>query len=417
MTTTLSDTTVHAYLRGDELVLEDFVERDPDVVAFVREADGAEAAAHRCLEMGARALRLAGATLDAELVEHRFDTMTTQLGHSLAAFAHDIDETAEKLLGEETGALRSALERWLEGVTTTLDATFDETSKRSAIAKLETVLEKARKEQVTAVRALLDPENDESPLAGWRREIVKTIERQGEGLERAIDQLREQLAIDGAVKVERELGTQKGRSFEHVVLDEVSEIVRHLEDTVEHTGDLAGSTGGKVGDLVVTVDPNVTPRSTARYVIEVKDRTLSQNAALAELDEAIANRNAGAGILVFARQAECPVRSPFQWFDSKALVVLDKDSLDPHALRLACLWARWIVTRDADTETDSVDQVRVAALLDDARCSLKTTAAIRGSHTKAKKAIDDAGRQLGEMVDGLTEALDALESEMVGVAD
>jgi hypothetical protein len=409
MTTTLSETTVHAYLRGDELVLEDFVERDPDVVAFAREADDAETATHRCLEMGARALRLAGSTLDAQLVEHRFETMTTQLGHSITTFAHDIDETAEKLLGEETGALRTALEKWLEDVTTTLDATFDETSKRSAIAKLETVLEKARREQVTAVRALLDPENDESPLAGWRREIVKTVERQGKGLEHAIDLLREQLAIDAAVKAERELGTQKGRSFEQVVLDEVSEIVRHLEDTVEHSGDVVGSTGGKVGDLVVTVSPKATPGRTARYVIEVKDKAMTQKAALAELDAAIANRDADAGVLVFARQAECPVRSPFQWFDSKALVVLDKDSLDPHALRLACLWARWIATRDAGSETDSVDAARVTALLDDARCSLKTAATIRGSHTKAKKAIDDAGRQLGELVGELAEALGALE--------
>ena len=72
MTDTLTDRTITAYLRGAELVLEDFVERDPDVVAFVRETDDAELAVHRCLEMGARALRLAGATLDTQLVEHRF---------------------------------------------------------------------------------------------------------------------------------------------------------------------------------------------------------------------------------------------------------------------------------------------------------------------------------------------------------
>ena len=33
--------------------------------------------------------------------------------------------------------------------------------------------------------------------------------------------------------------------------------------------------------------------------------------------------------------------------------------------------------------------------IDQARRTLRTATTIRGSHTKAKKAIDDAGRQLG----------------------
>jgi hypothetical protein len=412
MTTTLSDSTVHAYLRGDEVVLEDFVERDPDVVAFVREAEDAETAVHRCLEMGARALRLAGATLDTELVGHRFDTMTTEIGHSITSFAERIDESAEKLLGEETGVLRGALESWLEDVTATLDATFDESSKLSAIAKLEKVLEAARKEQVKAVRSLLDPENDESPLAGWRNEIVRAVERQGKAVESAIDELREQLAIETAVKDERELGTQKGRDFEHVVLDELSEIVRHLEDTVEHTGDVVGSAGGKVGDLVVTVNPKTTPGRVARYVVEVKDKQLTQKAALTELDAAIANRDADAGILVFARDTQCPVRTSFQWFDSKAVVVLDKDELDTNALRLACLWARWIVTREDAAEAETIDTARVLALIEEARCTLNTATVIRGSHTRAKTAIDHAGQQVNELVAVVAEALDAIETEV-----
>ena len=64
MTTDLHETVTTAYLQGDELVLEEFRESDPDVVALVRESDDTELAVHRCLGMGARVLRLAGATLD-----------------------------------------------------------------------------------------------------------------------------------------------------------------------------------------------------------------------------------------------------------------------------------------------------------------------------------------------------------------
>jgi hypothetical protein len=158
----------HAYLEGDELVLEDFRESDPDVVAFVRGADEPEVAVHRCLTMGARVLRVAGATLDTELVEHRFEQMTGELDRSIDGFAKRVDQSAESLLDSEEGKLAVALQTWLEDVSTTLDATFDESSKKSAIAKLEKVLQSAREEQVAAVRRLLDPDNDESPLSRWR---------------------------------------------------------------------------------------------------------------------------------------------------------------------------------------------------------------------------------------------------------
>ena len=111
MTETAYPLITTAYVRGEELVLEDFVERDPDVVSFARETEDVETAVHRCLEMGARALRLAGATLDTQLVEHRFDSMTTDLDRSIETFALNIDETTSKLLGEETGILKTALER------------------------------------------------------------------------------------------------------------------------------------------------------------------------------------------------------------------------------------------------------------------------------------------------------------------
>lgn len=412
--TELHTTVTTAYISGDELVLEDFHETDPDVVAYARESESAEEAAHRCLAMGARALRLAGATLDAQLVEHRFESMTSELGHTIATFAHDIDKTAEKLLGDETGTLMTALEGWLEDVTASLGATFDETSKTSAIAKLEAVLEKARKEQVSSVRALLDPENDESPLAGWRREIVKTVERQGKALEETIDDLREQLALEDAVAAEAARGTQKGRDFEAEVVDLVTEIVRHLEDVPEHTGDVVGSTGGKVGDVVVTVNPASTPGRTVRYVLEAKDKRMTLKATLEELDQALANRDADAAVMVFASAGCCPVSEPFQWYDHKAIVVLDRETLDSHALRLACLWARWTACREAADTTDELDLARINGLIDQARRTLKTAVTIRGSHTKAKKAIDDAGRQLGEMTSELEASLAEIEQELQG---
>jgi hypothetical protein len=124
------------------------------------------------------------------------------------------------------------------------------------------------------------------------------------------------------------------------------------------------------------------------------------------------NRNAEAGLMVFASQAACPVKEPFQWFDHKALVVLDKEELNTCALRLACLWARWTARREDADGSETIDTARVQALINAARLSLKTTTAIKGDHTKARTAIDQASGHLLGLVNDLNGTLDALEVEI-----
>jgi len=116
--------------------------------------------------------------------------------------------------------------------------------------------------------------------------------------------------------------------------------------------------------------------------------------------------------MVFASQAACPVKEPFQWFDHKALVVLDKEELDVYALRLACLWARWTARREDADGSETIDTDRVQALINAARLSLKTTTAIKGDHTKARTAIDQASGHLVGLVNDLNGTLDALEVEI-----
>jgi hypothetical protein len=357
-------------------------------------------------------LRLAGATLDAQLVEHRFETLADELDHALGDFARRVDETAEALLDDETGTLKGALAGWLDEVTSTLESTFDEESRTSAIAKLEALLARARTEQVKAVRGLLDPDNDESPLAGWRREIVAAVERQGKAVEAAIADLRERIAVDRAAAEAQRKTAIKGFTFEQQLLEVLGPLVTPLGDVPAHVGNDTGSCGTKVGDVVVTIDPEETPGRDLRYVLEAKDRKLSLAKALAELDDAIANRDAAAGIIVFAGDDLSPVEEPFACFDHKAVVVLDRDTLDPHALRLACLWARWVCLRDERPQVDAIDAERVGSLLEAARTALCGAKTIRGSHTQARKAIEQAGATLDQMTAAVTTALDELEHEL-----
>jgi len=404
----LTSTSACSRLDGDELVLDDFRERDAEVVAFVREALDTDQAVHRCLEMGARALRLAGATLDTQLVEHRFGEMTSSLDRSVDELARRVDESSRELLDEENGELSVALRSWLGEVRDLLGSTFDETSKKSAIAKLETVLEKARTEQVASVRRLLDPDNDESPLAHWRSDIVREVRERGTAIEEILDDMRTRLALDDQKSDLMALTAIKGFDYEDAVFEVVRTIVTPLQDVPEQVGDQVGSTGAKLGDILVELDRGLVRGRRPRYVIECKDRSLSLKKALDELDAAIENRDADAGIMVFSSADACPSTEVVQWFDRRAIVVLDKESLDSDGLRLACLWARWVACRDLVEDGETVDTARISALLDDALRSLRTASSIRGSHTRAKKAVDEAGRHLDSLVAEVGASLDEL---------
>ena len=70
-------------IEDDELIVEHLRITDPDAVAFVASSDDPELALVRCVEMGARVLRLANATVDTQVVEHRFDQMTQSLDRSV----------------------------------------------------------------------------------------------------------------------------------------------------------------------------------------------------------------------------------------------------------------------------------------------------------------------------------------------
>lgn len=406
--------TIHAtessavFIDDDELVVDNLRITDPDAIAFVGSSDDRELALVRCVEMGARVLRLANATVDTQVVEHRFAEMTKSLDRSVDGLAQRIEDSARALLDDENGELTAALRTWLTDVTDALGATFDETSKKSAIAKLDALLESARAEQVAAVRRLLDPETIDSPLHRWRSEIMSEVRDRGEAVERLLNDLSFRLGLDQGEAATIDRTAVKGFDFEDVVYATIESIAAPLQDVPSQVGNELGASASKIGDIVVDVDPSFA-KGDARFAVEVKDRSLPLKKALDELDLAIANRDAQAGMMVFSNQGLAPGSEPFQWFDRRAIVVLDKDELDPHALRLAYLWARWVATRDASNAGDEVDADRLLALIESASRGLRTASSIRGSHTQAKKAIDQAGRQLDALLTDIQAALDELQ--------
>src|SRR5947208_6196425 len=95
-----------ARVAENTLILDGFRDRDPQVVALVRDADDPEEVVHDCLAVGARALGAAKTTMEVALVEKAFDDMSGVFTRGLEKFAGEIDTTAKELLDGEEGTLR-----------------------------------------------------------------------------------------------------------------------------------------------------------------------------------------------------------------------------------------------------------------------------------------------------------------------
>lgn len=400
-----------AWIDGEELVLEGMRERDYEVVAVVREAENAEMAVHDCLALGARALRAVRTTTDVAVVEKAFTGMTRTFSRGIDKATEEINARINVLLDGDHGELPRWFTEHKAQLAGLLESTFDPDSKKSALAKLDDLMRDATRDQTRAFRDLIDPENEESPLGRYRSAITRTVEREGEAVRKAVEELRTHLAVDKARADAIELTAVKGFSFEDTLERVLVGVTSSHEDIAERVGGKQGN-HGKAGDFTVILNPADVGGKDARYVIEAKDSAHKLRDILAELDRAIANRDGLAAVAVFARSSQCPGGEPFQIYGNKALVVYDKDDANDLALRLACTWARWVVRRQLTTGTGLVDVGRIGALIDAARQTLRTASTIELALKVSKTKIDQALGHVATLVADLDSTMSAMEEEI-----
>jgi hypothetical protein len=353
-------------------------------------------------------LRAAHVTVDVDVIERSFQDLETRFEARVGAAVDEIARTTTGLLDEEDGALTSTLTAFRADFDQLLGDTFDADSKVSVIAKIESLV-------LSTMKGLITPENDDSPIGRLKKELLDTVHREVGDVAGEVRRVTEHLGIADATADVYEHTTAKGFDYEDLVDESVGVLASAYGDLAECTGNESGSTASKVGDEVVTLNRDDTHGVEARFTLEVKNRPLNMRKTMAELDEALANREALAAIAVFRSQQQAPTSVPFQYNDDKAIVVLDPDDGDESALRLAYMWARWTVRRRLATgEPDGVDLERVAGLLEDAGRALERCTAIKRFHTQAKKSIDQAGEQVCDLVSEVRDTLDELDADLRG---
>ncbi len=158
-----------------------------------------------------------------------------------------------------------------------------------------------------------------------------------------LNRIEQKLQLDDQV----ERSVHKGRPFEEIVQAELEAIHGPLGDTVRCVRSDLGllprtGKGAKAGDYLVVVNPDQTRGREVTYIVEVKTGPLRAAEAKRELEAAITNRAAAAGVLVFDAIADAPLggRTYMPHGDGRFTAVLDLENEAPLAFEVACRQAR-----------------------------------------------------------------------------
>jgi hypothetical protein len=395
-----------------EVRITDLIDTDPYLHRVLADAADTEEATHAILRIGAQASLIAGADLQAEVVERRFEDLARNFDSSLGTAVGRIGQVSSELLDGEDGALPRLLNQTRTGLKAMLDTTFDPDSKSSAIAKIDAVFDGAVEQLDRRVRAALDPDTPGSALGKAKREILETVREVARDQGKQLQDLAVTVAASKAWTQATELTAVKGFSYEDLLHRGLASIASVHGDIAEPVGRTSGLSGTQNGDHLVTVSAEDTCGEQARFVIECKDRRLGMAKTMQELAKAMDNHGAQAAVAVFSRAEHAPSPLPFSWSGNRAVLVYDKEVPDGNALQLAYAWARWVCRRDLTADGADIDPRRVEVAFTRARQALARQQAARGCFTLAIKKIDEGTSHVADLVDEVRLALAQLSEEL-----
>jgi hypothetical protein len=238
-------------------------------------------------------------------------------------------------------ALKQPLADHLERLSDVLAENFDPKRAHSLQRQLPTIVGEATG---TELRRLVQEVLSESGAVGAQLKLfastnTDTLTR----VNTILDRIEQKFQLDDQV----ERSPHKGRPFEENVQAELESIHGPLGDKVLCVRSDYGrlpktSKGAKAGDYLVVINPELTRGREISYVVEAKTGPLRAAEAKRELDAAITNRAAAAGVLVFDGISDAPLggRSYMPHGDGRFTAVLDLENGSPLAFEVACRQAR-----------------------------------------------------------------------------
>jgi hypothetical protein len=392
---------------GDAVVADGLAVRDRCAVELVRERaeagdDPAEVLVD-AVEIGARVLSREQAEVNADFVRTEFEKVSREVEGTFTEKARLVAEFLDKRVGEvfapENGQLAKELERMFGA--------------ESAVA-VQHQLREIMAEQSARMREDLlkqfSSADAHNPLADFKAGTIAAMKQAAERQDANLRALNEQIAaLKGEVvklqaerdkqlevAAEHARSTAKGRPYEEAVFEAVDALARARGDDCDAVGDQPGA-GGRKGDVLVGVDGAEGP-ARARIVFEAKNSYAPKNKAVAELDEAMAQRDADYAVWVVPSEELLPGHGPQlrEVNGDKLFVVYDPEEGRGLGLEVAYSLAR-ARTIMAGASGEGLDSAALRAEVERALAAMDDVRRIKSQLTTAVGGIDAARKILDDM--------------------
>jgi hypothetical protein len=375
---------------------------DSTVVEYLRQFDEDEEredAFVRALRVGVTTMDLAETSQQEEYVERKFSEMRRDLQDEIDRIEDEVEEKFgddghvpqifEDHLGQD-GQLKQHIE----------DAFSED-------GPLTERLDKELGEDGERIQNALDPDREGTPTYRLKR----TLQDQIQGLREKIEA---QAAAEETEEEIRQRTTLKGDDFEDTVENVLSNLVYNTSNEVEYTGDTVGEISGrKVGDFVITLND-----TGQRIVVEAKsDSGYSQRDIKDELADAVENRDADYGIIVFECESYIPNKvGYFHEFDSERLSVALKetedDEVEPGFLRIAYNWARTRAVQGYVDSGTAFDPEAIQNAVSEVSDSIDRFSTIRKKTTSIRKTAGEIDEELEEIEGEVKSELTDIRTEI-----
>ncbi len=394
---------------GNVVVADGLAVSDRVAVDLVRDREqaGADPAGVLvdAIEIGARVLSREQAEVNAEFVRTEFEKVSREVEEAFTDKARVVAEFLGKrvddVFGPENGHLAKELERL-----------FGAESSVAVQHQLRTVMTEASAHMRADLLKQFSSADAHNPLADFKAGTMAAMRRAAEQQDQNLRAVNEQMAALKAeviklqaerakadeVAAEHARSTAKGRPYEEAVFDALAAIAHARGDDCDAVGDVPGA-GGRKGDVLVGIDGCSGPPR-ARIVFEAKHSYVPKNKALAELDEAMAQRDAEYAVWVVPAPDLLPGHGPelHEVNGDKLFVVFDPEDGTRVALELAYALAR-ARTLMVGTGGDGLDAGALRAEIERALAAMDDVRRIKSQLTAAAGGIDHARRILDEMAD------------------
>ena len=394
-------------IEGTKVLIKELVIDDRDLAEYLAAVEDQTKAIVEALRLGVRILRLAGTTGDVEMVKRQFDAMISDITNKVDKVLVDArDAVGRRLTQFNTDELQTSLSKHRRELNEALEKLFGPGSANSVQKQIDEMLQQQGKTYAEALTSLLQQtDNPDNPFFKLREELKAKAEEAVKEVRELRDKVIEVISGAKGAAAEAEKGTAKGRTYQELVFEHVSDIARHFGDTAVDVGDQPGLKGqSKAGDALVEINPQESSNSALKIVFEGKNQAgMSIPKLLSELDEAKENRAAASAVAVFSSPDIVPAAVGL-WRDyprRRFVCVLDQDAPEPTMLEFTYRIARFEALRAIAPVERKLDMMAIRNVIQSIRTRVGVLQQMKTKLTGASSAIDEVQRLIDNHREGI----------------